>query len=87
MCALIWFTYNAILEYLKYPIVTSINTNYESPAEFPTVAICSKYWVDDISFSEKDLKDMLLECKYASEDCKTNMNNYFERYYDDLMSY
>jgi hypothetical protein len=84
-CALIWFLCNTILDYFEYPVVTSINTNYESPTEFPTITICSKYWSDD--FSKKNLKDMIYECVYASEDCKTNINNYFESYIDDLMSY
>ncbi len=48
-CALIWFTCNTILDYLEYPVVSSINTNYESLTEFPTITICSKYWSDDFS--------------------------------------
>jgi hypothetical protein len=84
-CALIWFTCDTILDYLEYPVVTSINTNYESPTEFPAISICSRYWSDD--FSKNNLKDMLLECKYAGEECKTNMYNHFEHYYDDLMLY
>ncbi len=84
-CALIWFLCNTILDYFEYPVVTSINTNYESPTEFPTITICSKYWSDD--FSNKNLKDLLLECVYARQSCQINMDNHFERYYDDLMSY
>jgi len=34
---------NNVLEYLKYPVVTNINTVYEKDATFPAVAICNSF--------------------------------------------
>jgi len=34
---------NNVLEYLKYPVVTNINTVYEKEPAFPAVAICNSF--------------------------------------------
>ena len=36
-----YYTYEAINEYYNYEIVTEIRNEYEQPAEFPTITICS----------------------------------------------
>jgi len=35
---------NNVLEYLKYPVVTNINTVYEKEPAFPAVAICNSFY-------------------------------------------
>jgi hypothetical protein len=47
--------------------------------------MCSAYW-GDRSFGKRNLTDIIKSCTYGINklDCRTNAENYFERYYDDL---
>ena len=49
---------NNVLEYLKYPVVTNINTVYEKEATFPAVEVCKS-------------SDVLnQECKFNTKQCR-----------------
>ncbi len=49
---------NNVLEYLKYPVVTSINMVYEKEVTFPAVTICENYYVqeNDCLFNNKQCR-------------------------------
>jgi len=83
----IWFTCDSILNYYEYPVITSINTQYRSPTPFPTISICSLRWADsDFYRGKQPLKNKILSCSlFSTVDCRENLENYFESYYDDLL--
>lgn len=84
-CTCVYFLSNSIMKYFSYPIVTSINTKYESFTPFPTISVCSFYW-NDRSFGKRNLTDIIIDCQYGINliDCRKNAEQYFERYHDDL---
>lgn len=71
----------SIQSYTSYQVVTNIETAYEQPAEFPSVLICSAY------FLGKKPSSFILECKFGLDSkCTNDVNNYFENvsFYDGM---
>lgn len=74
-----WFTYDILIKYTSYSVVTNIESIYEQPAQFPTVSICSKEKI----FENNTLQQLIKRCWFNfDESCKNDPNNYFVPFND-----
>lgn len=64
-----FFVLQSILDYLKYDVVTKINTYNEKTVEFPAISICSRTNFDNFK---------LLRCYFNFQECSLSNINYFQ---------
>ena len=62
----LWVTYNTVLEYLDFEVITQVKIVNESPMDFPSVFFCIK---NTETTSNISLKKLIKKCKFADRDC------------------
>ena len=57
--ASIYYTWDAINSYLKYEVITKIESKYQQPMLFPTISFCA---YEPKAFDNKTIKSIVKEC-------------------------
>ena len=82
----VYYTLDAIIDYLNYNFVTQIENVYKQPLQFPTITICDDGTKTNEKtefvefFNGKSPDDFILKCNtmHDSKNCSNNPNKFFE---------
>lgn len=68
-----WYIFQSFQNFLSYPVVTNIESKYETPTQFPAVLFCSD------SFKNKTFNDLITECNFHVDfQCKDDLEKFVE---------